>query len=129
MNKKSIIISVLVVLVAIGVGFYIANSAATPATVTPTTITPSANKITNPAPTKPTSPPVASGPLVKDGCYVGGCSNQICSDSSGAISTCVYNDSFVCYKTATCERQSNGHCGWTQTPELNSCLSASNQPK
>jgi hypothetical protein len=62
-----------------------------------------------------------SAPLGK--CYVGGCSGQICSDQPGAISTCEFRAEYACYKDATCERQSNGKCGWTETNELSMCLS------
>ena len=55
-------------------------------------------------------------------CYVGGCSSQICSDEPGIVSTCIYSPSFACYKTATCERQTSGQCGWTETAELEMCL-------
>lgn len=55
-------------------------------------------------------------------CYVGGCSSEICSDQPGAISACVYTASFGCYRSATCERQASGACGWTQTPSLKACL-------
>lgn len=55
-------------------------------------------------------------------CLTGGCSSQLCTDQPGAISTCEYREEYACYKTATCERQSNGQCGWTQTVELTSCL-------
>lgn len=55
-------------------------------------------------------------------CYIGGCSSQICSDQEGAISTCEYREEYACYQTATCERQSNGQCGWTNTPALRECL-------
>jgi hypothetical protein len=61
--------------------------------------------------------PVASG-----GCYVGGCSSQICSDDPGVVSDCMYRKEYACYKTAKCERQSNGQCGWTETAELKMCL-------
>lgn len=60
-------------------------------------------------------------------CYVGGCSGQICSDDPNAISNCIYNSSYACYQTATCERQTDGQCGWTQTQALQSCLMKSNQ--
>lgn len=56
------------------------------------------------------------------GCYIGGCSAQICSDQKDVVSTCEYREAYACYKTATCERQSNGQCGWTQTPGLAACL-------
>ena len=55
-------------------------------------------------------------------CYVGGCSGQICSDREGAISTCEWREEYAGYQTATCERQSDNTCGWTQTPELEACL-------
>jgi len=55
-------------------------------------------------------------------CYVGGCSGEICSDRQDIVSTCIYKAEFACYKTATCARQTNGQCGWTQTTELTSCL-------
>jgi|GEM_PF-1431404 len=55
-------------------------------------------------------------------CYVGGCSAQLCTDDPEAVSTCEYRPEYACYKTATCERQDNGQCGWTETSELRSCL-------
>lgn len=57
-------------------------------------------------------------------CFVGGCSGQICSDQKDAVSTCEYSELYACYKQsfARCERQANGQCGWTETPELASCL-------
>ncbi len=55
-------------------------------------------------------------------CYIGGCSSQICSDKPDQVSTCEYREQYACYKTAVCERQSTGLCGWTQTEELRICL-------
>lgn len=55
-------------------------------------------------------------------CFVGGCSGQVCSDDAGIVSTCEWRDEYACYRTAKCERQSNGQCGWTSTPELTACL-------
>ena len=55
-------------------------------------------------------------------CYVGGCSSQLCTDQEGAVSTCEWTEAYACYRDATCERQSNGQCGWTQTDELQECL-------
>lgn len=55
-------------------------------------------------------------------CYVGGCSAQICSDQPDVASTCEYRAEYGCYKTARCERQATGKCGWTETNELKSCL-------
>jgi hypothetical protein len=57
-------------------------------------------------------------------CVVGGCSSQLCVDASqgNVVSTCEYREEYACYKTATCERQSSGRCGWTETTTLKSCL-------
>ncbi|MFA6257346.1 MAG: hypothetical protein WCT29_03525 [Candidatus Paceibacterota bacterium] len=67
---------------------------------------------------------VAQGPTVGEGCYVGGCSQTICSDEPGAISTCEYRPEYACYQTATCEKQASGKCGWTESTEFIACLSA-----
>jgi hypothetical protein len=57
----------------------------------------------------------------KDGCIVTGCSSQVCADKQ-VITTCELRPEHSCYRTAVCERQQNGECGWTQTPELIQCL-------
>lgn len=57
-------------------------------------------------------------------CYVGGCSSQLCTDEPNAVSTCEYREQYACYKTATCERQANGACGWSMTDTLRMCLNA-----
>lgn len=60
--------------------------------------------------------------LVDDGCYVGGCSRQVCSENISVITTCQWKAEYACYAEATCERQANGTCGWTQDEELTTCL-------
>jgi hypothetical protein len=55
-------------------------------------------------------------------CYVGGCSNEVCSDQEGVVTTCQWEPQYACYATATCERQADGTCGWTDTAELQACL-------
>ncbi len=57
------------------------------------------------------------------GCRVSGCSGELCvgPDDSG-ISICVWREEYACYRGATCERQADGACGWTMTPELSACL-------
>lgn len=55
-------------------------------------------------------------------CYAGGCSGQLCTDQPDAASTCEWREEYACYKGASCERQSDGQCGWTKTPELEACL-------
>lgn len=54
-------------------------------------------------------------------CKPTGCSGQVCSDKE-VITTCEYTAAYACYKTAKCERQTNGVCGWTPTPELQACI-------
>lgn len=62
-------------------------------------------------------------------CQVAGCSNQLClpigmSDDMGMGSTCEWRDEYACYRTARCEPQPGGACGWTRTDELERCIGA-----
>lgn len=57
-------------------------------------------------------------------CYVGGCSSEVCSDRKDVATNCMYSEVFACYKTAKCERQIGGACGWTETAALKACISA-----
>jgi hypothetical protein len=56
-------------------------------------------------------------------CVKTGCSGQVCADHS-VITTCEFRPEFGCYHAATCERQADGACGFTQTPALTSCIAA-----
>jgi len=38
------------------------------------------------------------------------------------VTTCEMKPEYACYQNATCERQGDGKCGWTQTPDLTKCL-------
>lgn len=67
-------------------------------------------------------PVVAVPPKTEGKCFVGGCSSQLCTDNPDIMSTCEYREAYGCYKTATCERQSTGACGWTESAELKQCL-------
>jgi hypothetical protein len=60
----------------------------------------------------------------EDGCHIGGCGAEVCSDQEGVVSPCIWYDALVCYRDATCARQPGGACGWTPTPELNACLAS-----
>jgi hypothetical protein len=62
-----------------------------------------------------------------ESCYIGGCSGEICSDSKDIVSTCIYKEQFACYKSAKCERQKSGLCGWTESKELQACLQSKEQ--
>ena len=76
--------------------------------------------------------PSAPQPITSGGCMVGGCSGQLCVDAKTGgdmVTTCEYRAEYACYQVATCERQADGQCGWTMTPELNQCLNdTENQP-
>ena len=54
-------------------------------------------------------------------CFRSGCSNQVCADHN-VITTCEWRPEYECYQKAKCERQTDGNCGFTQTPELKACL-------
>lgn len=56
-------------------------------------------------------------------CFRGGCSDEICSDHEGVISTCIWRPEYACYQAATCERQSDGQCGFTQDEAYDTCMS------
>ena len=77
-----------------------------------------------PAPAElPTPDDMAIEPTpAPDACFVGGCSNQVCTDDPDIMTTCEWQEAYACYAQATCERQSSGECGWTETPELAACL-------
>lgn len=110
----SIALGLVILAVVVGVAYYLrfSRGGVTPfgtPTVTPVT----------------TEQPIASptaNPRAKDGCVIGGCSGEICSDRQ-IVSSCIYKPEVACYKNAACEKQSNGKCGWTQTKELAACLS------
>lgn len=61
---------------------------------------------------------------ITEECMIGGCNSELCSEASEDLkaSICLYEPKFECYNTATCEKQINGKCGWTQTEELTRCL-------
>jgi hypothetical protein len=70
---------------------------------------------------EPTPPPVSVG---NNACVVAGCSGQLCVDASMSdiMTTCEWLEEYACYREATCERQSDGECGWTPTNELQMCI-------
>lgn len=66
-------------------------------------------------------------PVIGTDCKLGGCSNELCQNESDEpiASACIYKTSYACYKTARCEKQASGKCGWTQTTQLSTCLNNS----
>jgi hypothetical protein len=65
--------------------------------------------------------------IVNDGCQLGGCGAQLCGEEPQA-SDCWYEEWVECYRGGLCERQDDGACGWTATPELVECLDAYDAP-
>ena len=61
-------------------------------------------------------------------CVRGGCSGQLCGETA-QYSTCEWREEYACYQQATCERQADGLCGFTQDAALQSCLAATQEPE
>lgn len=86
--------------------------------------------IPSPSPTiypSSTPNPTTTNPTGK--CIISGCNGEVCTEEgkqSGAITVCVWEEKYSCYKDLKCERQTNGRCGFTQTPEFKSCISKFN---
>lgn len=60
-------------------------------------------------------------------CVTGGCSGELCYEKPDApekvpMTACVYKNEYECLGKTRCERQSNGVCGWTDTPEYKKCM-------
>jgi hypothetical protein len=70
-----------------------------------------------------TTTSASTKPITKK-CIIGGCSSQLCTDAAKGpmMSTCEYREEYACYKSAVCEVQATGECGWRQTPALSACL-------
>ncbi|OHA26750.1 MAG: hypothetical protein A3C06_01225 [Candidatus Taylorbacteria bacterium RIFCSPHIGHO2_02_FULL_46_13] len=66
-------------------------------------------------------PLIIGAPATAGACRPTGCSGQVCSDKD-VITTCEYRAEYACYKTAKCERQVSGQCGWTPSVVLTQCL-------
>lgn len=62
-------------------------------------------------------------PAEEIGCRRTGCSGQVCAERDVAT-TCEFREIYACYREAACERQPDGGCGWTPSPELTRCLEA-----
>lgn len=62
--------------------------------------------------------------IFEDGCRISGCNLEICQATKAEpiASVCLWKEEYNCYKTAKCEVQTDGQCGWTQTTELRNCL-------
>jgi eight-cysteine-cluster-containing protein len=72
----------------------------------------------------PTPPANGSGsaPVAND-CIKTGCSGIVCAEpGNDVMTTCEFKNEYACYQTASCERQADGKCGWTQTDALKACI-------
>lgn len=69
----------------------------------------------------PAEPPGTQPPAAGGACMKTGCGGTLCA-AEEQMSTCEFRPEHVCYKAATCERQADSQCGWTQTAELTACL-------
>jgi hypothetical protein len=68
-------------------------------------------------------PPNAGACQPPDECRPTGCNGEICANQDVA-SPCVALPELACYQElGICEIQPWGQCGWTDTPELDECLS------
>lgn len=96
--------------------------ATSPTAAAPSASGPPSNNTTEPAGSAVTGFATASG-----GCQVGGCSGSLCQDPAQAADTaftpCIYKPEYDCFKQAVCGRETDGQCGWQETPELKKCLS------
>lgn len=54
-------------------------------------------------------------------CVVTGCSRHLCADAD-MMTTCEFLPEYACYQKATCERQKDDTCGWTENETLGSCV-------
>jgi hypothetical protein len=74
------------------------------------------------------APPVkspSSGGYTGAGCAVSGCGQQICGaagEVEDMVTSCEWKEEYACYAASRCEKQANGQCGWTETAELNQCI-------
>ena len=68
----------------------------------------------------------APSPAPTPECALAGCNNEICIEGVEApfvVTACAYEASFACLPAfSRCERQPNGHCGWTPNDELSACI-------
>lgn len=74
----------------------------------------------NQTPTQPAPP--TQGAFPAGSCIKTGCGSTVCAEPGQEVmTTCEFRPEHACYRDAKCERQANGACGWTETPELQMC--------
>lgn len=70
-------------------------------------------------------------PVTGAGCIRAGCSGERCVEEGADefASICEWSLELVCYKSAACEHQADGACGWTATDALAACLASPPVPE
>ena len=58
-------------------------------------------------------------------CRATGCFGELCDERDVEGGDCQWQDAYACYYSTTCERQSDGRCGWTPTEWLDACIELS----
>ena len=83
---------------------------------------PSTSLNPSPSPAQTASP--QQGQIVGEGCKVGGCSGTVCqnAEDEDAITTCEWKEEYACYRNASCQKQTDGNCGWVMTSQLQQCI-------
>lgn len=127
-RKHGIVLAVLAAIILIGIAYagLRERPAAEPPGAFPAPAVPSStvatgtSGVTVPAPQNPL--PASPRPT----CVVGGCNGILCVDQRDepVMTTCEYREEYACYRTARCEPQRDGQCGWTDTAELRACIAA-----
>lgn len=69
-------------------------------------------------------PTGATASSAASGCMVTGCNKEICQNAGlpPVMNSCTWRRQYRCYLNATCAKQLNGQCGWTQDAQLTDCL-------
>lgn len=76
-----------------------------------------------PPPSNDGTEPAGSDQPAAAACVKSGCSGTVCTEPGNEMmTTCEFKAEYACYRTATCERQPDGKCGWTENAELTACL-------
>jgi eight-cysteine-cluster-containing protein len=56
----------------------------------------------------------------KEGCFIGGCSNEICSSLPNIVTPCIWRNKYRCSKYGQCKKV-DGRCQWTGK-EFKKCI-------
>jgi hypothetical protein len=80
-----------------------------------------------PPPTAGDGGPAADEPAPDDAvaCVKSGCSGTLCvEEGNEMVTTCEWKPEYDCYRSATCERQADGRCGFSDRDALDQCIAS-----